>query len=651
MRTAIHYLLGTGTTTAAAESSLSSTGEMSPQDEPPEVTTSLLPPTASVPSSHVIDVEDEEASSPSSYVTAVDIGADSSPAESSTKSDQAVAPPDERTQLLIQNNNSGITQPNRNGGALNSLNTASQYNQPPPPPRRQQPSVTEFFFPPNNPTIQRYYRFRATPLTPIVALHKRPLAPPHVPHHHQAMSYQYANNPNHNGVTGLLRRSAVVPSHGTDRTGDWILVSVGGRSGWARKMPEGGGGSGTPAGFSLATDFVAADAWMGNHSFFCGGKIMLGSDAPSLFFTNALFLVGILFHFAVVLPRLQALEAPEWLLSERTVVWTSVVLSLLSFLTLWVTALLDPGILPSVSSPHKPPVPDDALGNINGPLGYRYCSTCNIFRPPRSKHCNSCNVCVSLFDHHCPWVGNCIGERNHAYFFLFLLSMTALTTMVTMSTFRLVLTAYLIVEAKEEEAITAANGTLHTLSPLPISLPLSSFNFTDISNVAAYGEQTSHTLWKTLCSMPMTVLFGLFLFLCSWSLLSLLAYHAMIISQAQTTNERVRGVYTTRSSAVSSLHRRQHSRGSSDRSSYFHGEGGNVVGDLLECQCFNNTNNPHDHGCIRNWWRFCCGICLHRLPPSRLPADFSQHVVYSALERPETKWAGGEALLAASPSA
>jgi len=63
----------------------------------------------------------------------------------------------------------------------------------------------------------------------------------------------------------------------------------------------------------------------------------------------------------------------------------------------------------------------------------KLCSTCNIYRPPRTHHCSECGVCIERMDHHCPWLGVCIGKYNYKYFYLFLLSlMVAIVTTAAM---------------------------------------------------------------------------------------------------------------------------------------------------------------------------------------------------------------------------
>merc|ERR1719183_2347208 len=54
----------------------------------------------------------------------------------------------------------------------------------------------------------------------------------------------------------------------------------------------------------------------------------------------------------------------------------------------------------------------------------RHCKWCLKYKPDRCHHCRVCNTCVLRMDHHCPWVYNCIGFRNHKYFFLLLVYAT-----------------------------------------------------------------------------------------------------------------------------------------------------------------------------------------------------------------------------------
>ena len=59
----------------------------------------------------------------------------------------------------------------------------------------------------------------------------------------------------------------------------------------------------------------------------------------------------------------------------------------------------------------------------------KYCTICHLEQPLRTKHCKSCDQCIATHDHHCPWIGNCVGERNKARFYYYLV--VQLVQMVT----------------------------------------------------------------------------------------------------------------------------------------------------------------------------------------------------------------------------
>lgn len=50
----------------------------------------------------------------------------------------------------------------------------------------------------------------------------------------------------------------------------------------------------------------------------------------------------------------------------------------------------------------------------------RHCKWCAKYKPDRCHHCRVCRTCILRMDHHCPWIYNCVGFRNHKFFFLLL---------------------------------------------------------------------------------------------------------------------------------------------------------------------------------------------------------------------------------------
>ena len=91
----------------------------------------------------------------------------------------------------------------------------------------------------------------------------------------------------------------------------------------------------------------------------------------------------------------------------------------------------------------------------------------------------------------------------------------------------------------------------------------------------------------SITNMPTVVILAFIMVLFAWSLVSLTCFHALIISRAQTTNEKVRGVYQNL-------------------------EGG----------------NPADLGLVGNWKQtFCIPI-----PKSRLPKEFGEVVLCPGYE-------------------
>jgi hypothetical protein len=110
-------------------------------------------------------------------------------------------------------------------------------------------------------------------------------------------------------------------------------------------------------------------------------------------------------------------------------IWPRIVACLLaaaSFITLILSNVIDPGIIPPARV--GDPIPRPVTIHINdvGDVELEVCRTCKILRPPRSSHCTTADVCVRDYDHYCGVINSVVGMHTFRWFTWFMWAALAL---------------------------------------------------------------------------------------------------------------------------------------------------------------------------------------------------------------------------------
>jgi len=196
-----------------------------------------------------------------------------------------------------------------------------------------------------------------------------------------------------------------------------------------------------------------ADIWSspgigGRSRLLCRGRFVAGPPDVDRRYTT--FALGaILFHVTFFM-----VACGDFLWrSHRWVLLSTVCCATLTLIMFFVTAFSDPGIIPRPALQLLVPGLQEATAAAIGlkdkrggrredllrmgpnstimeeleGQGYWWCRWCHMVQPPRAKHCKDCNCCILKEDHHCPFLNNCIGQRNYATFYGFVVFLVFLS--------------------------------------------------------------------------------------------------------------------------------------------------------------------------------------------------------------------------------
>ncbi|ODM99595.1 Palmitoyltransferase ZDHHC18 [Orchesella cincta] len=124
----------------------------------------------------------------------------------------------------------------------------------------------------------------------------------------------------------------------------------------------------------------------------------------------------------------------KWIFPEVLIPFAASLLVLVATALMCATIKMDPGVQPKKSEEHQQMESEYYNKNRKGPTpvirpivyyGHRsmgnYCFDCKHFKHPRTIHCKYCDRCVVRHDHHCNILGTCVGIRNFAFYFYFLI--------------------------------------------------------------------------------------------------------------------------------------------------------------------------------------------------------------------------------------